>query len=67
MTFDLARIAASKEARRRRMAALPFIEKLRILDAMRQRDVLLCKARSAGDRPPSPSAAGRLGPKGREG
>lgn len=41
MTFDIAQIAASKEARRRRLAALPYAEKLRILEAMRQRDDII--------------------------
>lgn len=45
MTFDIAKIAASKEARRKRLAALPFSEKLRILDQMRERDAILRKAK----------------------
>ncbi len=45
MTFDIDKIAASKEARRRRLAALPFKDKLRILDQMRERDLLFQRAR----------------------
>lgn len=41
MTFDIRRIAASKAARRKRLAGLPYQEKLRMLDAMRERDALL--------------------------
>lgn len=48
MTFDMDRITASKEARRRRLAALPYEEKLRLLDAMRQRDSDLGKAKTSG-------------------
>lgn len=46
MTFDIAKIAASKEARRRRLAALPYKDKLRILDQVRERDALFEKART---------------------
>jgi hypothetical protein len=45
MTFDIAQIAASKAARRRHLAALPYAEKLRILDAIRQRDAVLLQNR----------------------
>lgn len=48
MTFDLDKIMASKEARRLRLAALPYGEKLRILDQMRERDLFL---KSAKERP----------------
>lgn len=44
MTFDVDKIAASKEARRRRLSALPYRDKLRILDRMRERDIALGKA-----------------------
>lgn len=37
MTFDLARILESKRAFRRDLAARPIGEKLRMLDALRQR------------------------------
>jgi hypothetical protein len=36
MSFDLQRMVESKEAYRRRLAALPIAEKLRLLDAMRK-------------------------------
>lgn len=47
MTFDLERITASKEARRRSLAALPYGEKLRVLDRMRERDVFLKRAKAS--------------------
>ena len=37
MSFDLRRILASKRALRQRLAARPVAEKLRMLDAMRER------------------------------
>ena len=37
MSFDLQRILASKRALRQRLAARPVAEKLRLLDAMRER------------------------------
>jgi len=45
MTFDIDKIAASKEARRRRLAALPYLDKLRLLDRMRERDAAFERAR----------------------
>ncbi|KXK22117.1 MAG: hypothetical protein UZ18_ATM001000190 [Armatimonadetes bacterium OLB18] len=47
MTFDIKRITASKEARRKRIAALSYVEKLRILDRMRERDLAFVKAKKA--------------------
>lgn len=47
MTFDLDRILASKEARRKRVAALPYRDKLRILDQMRERDAIIGKAKKS--------------------
>lgn len=41
MSVDLDRIWASKAAYRKKQAALPFAEKLRILDKMRERQVVL--------------------------
>jgi len=38
MTIDLTRILESKRALRRDLAARPVAEKLRMLDAMRERD-----------------------------
>ena len=37
MTFDLQRILESKRAYRQKLAAKPIAEKLRMLDAMRER------------------------------
>ena len=37
MTFDLQRILESKRAYRHKLAAKPIAEKLRMLDAMRER------------------------------
>jgi hypothetical protein len=39
MNFDLEKILESKRARRRDLAARPLAEKLRMLDAMRQREL----------------------------
>jgi hypothetical protein len=47
MTFDLEKITESKERYRRKLAALPFGEKLRILDRMRKRDNTLRRAQRA--------------------
>ena len=41
MKADLARILESKLAHRRRVAALPIGEKLRLLDALRERELAL--------------------------
>jgi len=45
MTFDLKKIEASKRAYRLKLAALPYAEKLRILDRMRERDLALRNAK----------------------
>jgi len=37
MSFDIQRILESKRALRQRLAARPVVEKLRLLDAMRER------------------------------
>ena len=37
MSFDLVRILESKRAYRAKLAALPIAEKLRLLDALRER------------------------------
>lgn len=39
MTFDMKEILDSKRAMRRRLADLPIAEKLRMLDALRQREL----------------------------
>jgi hypothetical protein len=58
MTFDLQRIIQSKTEFRRRAAALPVAEKLRILDSLRERIVFLKSSIIFGrttDKPGSPS------------
>lgn len=47
MTFDIEKIQESKQAMRRRLAALPVAEKLSMLDAMRERAETLRTARPA--------------------
>jgi hypothetical protein len=37
MSFDIEEMVKSKDALRRRLASLPFAEKLRLLDALRER------------------------------
>lgn len=53
MSGQLDKIWASKEAYRRKQAALPFAEKLRILDRMRERQVAIAAVREKlkGDKP----------------
>ncbi len=52
MTFDLQRIIESKHRYRQRLASLPISEKLRILDAMAERDRVIGGARTTlGSRP----------------
>jgi len=41
MSFDLEKILASKRALRRELAARPIAEKLRMLDALRERTLTL--------------------------
>jgi hypothetical protein len=41
MSADWDRIAASKRALRKRLAALPFEEKLRLLDVLRERELAI--------------------------
>jgi len=41
MTFDIGKILQSKREFRRRMAALPIEEKLAMLDALRERALLI--------------------------
>ncbi len=45
MTFDLQRIRDSKQAYRRRLAARPIAEKLRLLDELRERALSLRDAK----------------------
>ncbi len=41
MSFDLQKIIESKRARRRNLAARPIAEKLRMLDALRERELAI--------------------------
>lgn len=52
MKFDWEKVTESKQTYRRKLAAKPFAEKLRMLDAMRERAVALANARPPreGDR-----------------
>lgn len=45
MTFDMERIVMSKRAFRRRLAALPVGEKLRMLDRLRERSLEIAAVR----------------------
>jgi hypothetical protein len=56
MSFDIPGILESKRAYRQRLAALPIGEKLRLLDAMREREVAI---RGRTDSPASDSAGVR--------
>jgi hypothetical protein len=53
MSFDLEKILASKRALRRDLAARPIAEKLRMLDALRERALAL---RAAAPGPPEADA-----------
>ena len=46
MKFDIDEMVKSKEAFRQRLAALPIGEKLRMLDTLRERALVLRRARS---------------------
>lgn len=46
MSFDIEEMVKSKDALRRRLAALPFAEKLRLLDALRERALAIRGATS---------------------
>ena len=50
MSFDLEKILESKRALRRDLAARPLAEKLRILDALRERALALRAARAPSQR-----------------
>jgi len=41
VSFDWKKVTESKQALRRRLAALPIAEKLRLLDALRERAVAI--------------------------
>jgi len=47
MNLDLQKILESKRAMRERLAALPIGEKMRMLDALRERSLLLGSAGAA--------------------
>lgn len=51
MSFDFQAIARSKRALREKLAALSFTEKLRMVEAMRERTLAI--RRSAGNSPPT--------------
>ena len=46
MIFDMQEIVKSKQAMRRRLAALPLVEKLRLLDALRERSLEIAASRA---------------------
>ncbi|HET8942799.1 MAG TPA: hypothetical protein VFN13_12520 [Rudaea sp.] len=48
MTTDIARILESKRAHRNALAARPIAEKLRLLDALRERELLIRRASLRG-------------------
>jgi len=52
MTSELRKIAAAKREFRRRQTALPVAEKLRRLDALRERELAIRAARKTGRRAP---------------
>ena len=51
MSFDLQKILASKLALRRNLAARPVAEKLRILDALRKRELAIRGLTGCSDSP----------------
>ncbi len=53
MSFDLQRILETKRALRRELASRPVAEKLRMLDALRQRDLAIRGRRAGPARAPS--------------
>ena len=56
MSFDLQKILESKRALRRNLAARPVAEKLRLLDALRERELAIRRGTT-----PLNSSAPRLG------
>jgi hypothetical protein len=46
MTFDMREILTSKQTMRRRLAALPLVEKLRLLDRLRERSLAIAASRA---------------------
>ena len=45
MTFEIRQILKSKQALRQRLAALPYTEKLRMLDVLRERSLTIAASR----------------------
>lgn len=56
MTFDPAAILASKQRHRARLAAQPIAEKLRLLDALRERTLTLRRSGTAARHGADPRA-----------
>ena len=50
MSTDIQQIVQSKEAERRRLRALPWLEKLEMLDKLRDRHLLLQQTRPQRER-----------------
>ena len=48
MTFDIERILSSKRVTRERMTLLPVGDKLRLLDALRARELVIRRSRTDG-------------------
>lgn len=46
MTFEMREILKSKQAMRRRLAALPLVEKFRLLDRLRERSLAIGPSRA---------------------
>ena len=46
MTFEMREILKSKQTMRRRLAALPLVEKLRLLDRLRERSLAIAASRA---------------------
>lgn len=52
MSFDLQKMIVSNRALRRALAARPVAEKLRLLDALRERELAIRAGRSNRGQPP---------------
>jgi hypothetical protein len=46
MTFEMREILKSKQTMRRRLAALPLVEKFRLLDRLRERSLAIAASRA---------------------
>ena len=57
MPHDLPSILAGKQAHRRQLAALPIGEKLRMLDALRERELAI-RGRTVHPKPTIPTLSG---------